>query len=297
MVFEFLTGKRLRQEDSATTTVATTMEENNNWKVVRLAAKNEAQRRVEGGSFKSPMCKITCPQLELQTEGATGIRTSWFGVFQQRIVDFNHYRSQGHTGRFEAKTTDRAISLATAAAYDKLQKELGDSGKVQHGDLGENILIEGPVATSSKKAGLYVGAKLSIGTSTVQITEANNPCYRFNAQTWAAAAKRLWGDTAPDGNAAQWFKSPKCPLNHQVNPGVRGWLAKVVQEGTAHTGDAVRIVMTNGGPPPAKRRKMTASTKLSPSVEASVEAAAAAAAQASTKQSKEMKVAATKTSS
>eukprot|EP00977_Amphora_coffeiformis_P017890 scaffold6007_cov183-Amphora_coffeaeformis.AAC.14 len=219
------------------------------WKVVRLAAQDRATRERRGGDLKSPQTKHACDKLTVLQQGVTGIatKTSRGGWLFGRptitmIKDYNHYRTQGHGGRFEAQTKDRAVSIATVAAYQAM-REAGITG-IEYGDLGENILIQGPDKVANEHGnGLYVTAKLQIGTTLLEMTEANNPCYRFNTQSWAAQARALWGKTAPEGNEAKWFQSPECPLNHQVNPGVRGWLAKVVCEGEIEQGDTVTLLV------------------------------------------------------
>lgn len=262
MVWPFFTRKRnLPIESSAA-----------DWKIIRVAAKDTAQRKREGGSFGSPQIKTACDSLDVKEQGAVGTITRagiFGGLFRHTttIVDFNHYRSGGHKGRFTAGTKDRAISIATTAAYAKLEASfVGTKARIVYGDLGENILLQEGQHTPS----LYVGANIAIGQTVVlQITEANNPCYRFNAQPWADTAKKLWGDSAPNGEANQWFKSPHCPLNHIKFPGIRGWLARVVKEGRVKPGDVVRILdggkatsettqnstQDDAGLPPAKRRK------------------------------------------
>lgn len=263
------------------------------WKIVRLAAKDKEQREKEGGSFRSPQRKISCETLRVTKEGVIGSYTRKPSGFlfmspskpvTAEVRDFNSYRSEGDPRRgFKPGSKDRAVSIATTGAYEMLRHGLtvgqdsnkeGTSSLVQDGDFGENILIDCPLAVESKEAGLYVGAKLKIGKVVLQITEANNPCYRFNAQSWAPRAEKIWGDTAPDGEAKKWFKSPMCPLNHEVNPGVRGWLAKVVKEGEIGNGDEVAILpettrstkqssdsMTSAskGPRPSKRQKSASS--------------------------------------
>ena len=115
---------------------------------------------------------------------------------------------------------------------------------IEDGDLGENILLRGPSATASERAGdgrLAVGSWLRIGSSVLEVTEANNPCYRFNTQPWAAAAKERWGSGSPDG-PEKWFRNLKCPLNNEHFPGVRGWLCRVVEEGEVAVGDAAGLL-------------------------------------------------------
>lgn len=215
------------------------------WSVVRLGAKDKATRTSQGGDLRSPQSKTSCHSLTVGANGVRGTVKGWF--FDTSIEDYNNYRSQGHEGRFEAGTGDRAVSVGTVAAYtvlqEALQQEGGGKPLVQLGDLGENILINGPPARATDVGGLSVGDRIQVGTVTLELTEANNPCYRFNAHAWAPAAQKLWGATAPEGNPLKWFKSPHCPLNHEVNPGIRGWLAKVVQEGEITIEDTAKIVV------------------------------------------------------
>jgi MOSC domain-containing protein YiiM len=229
--------------------------DDDNWKVLRLAAKDSERRKNEGGSFKSGQQKVSCSKLELLQDGVKGttttttVRNGWFFSERQKptttvITDYNHYRSEGDKARFEAGSRDRAVSVATVAAYEVLQKALDPTGTVQiaHGDLGENVLIAGPSATASESDGLFVGAKIQIGTAVIELMEANNPCYRFNTQKWATSAQQKWGQTAPDGQVKKWFKSPQCPLNHEINPGIRGWLARVLTEGEASLGVEAKLL-------------------------------------------------------
>ncbi|CAB9508528.1 expressed unknown protein [Seminavis robusta] len=219
------------------------------WRVVRLAARDRETRKKQGGTMKSKQKKVLCEKLEIIKDGCKGTAKGLFFT-KYNIQDYNHYRMQGDSRKFEAGTMDRAVSISTVSAYDTLQKALDHTGKikVERGDLGENILIDGPPATattvgSKDASGLFVGAKIRVGSALLEVTEANNPCYRFNTQSWAPHAKEIWGNSAPDGNCAKWFKSPQCPLNHQVNPGVRGWLARVVEEGETRTGDQAQLVL------------------------------------------------------
>lgn len=152
MVFSFLSSKRNRCDDD--------------WKVVRVAVKDEVQRKLEGGSFRSPQIKTACDSIDVTKHGAVGTiapRIMAGELRKRTIVDFNHYRSGGHEGRFTAGTNDRAISIATTAAYAKLEAAFaGTKARISHGDLGENILLKGcPSATQDTEIGLYVGAKIA----------------------------------------------------------------------------------------------------------------------------------------
>ena len=206
------------------------------WTVLRLAAKSASQRIKEGGA-KSQQKKIVCHKLVLRKGGAVGEARGWFFGRTYQIEDYNNYRTGGHTGRFVAGTPDRAVSVGTIAAYETLRTALGPHGRlVSDGDLGENILLRGPPALASDD-GLHVGLRLRVGSALIELTEANNPCYRFNTQPWAKHAQVLWGATAPE--PAKWFKSPECPLDNVASPGIRGWLAKVIEEGEVSNGAAV----------------------------------------------------------
>ena len=110
------------------------------------------------------------------------------------MADYNNYRTGGHKGRFEAGTNDRAISVGTVAAYETLRATL-PGVTINDGDLGENILLDGPSALAG--VDLAVGTHLQIGGCVLALTEANNPCYRFNRQSWVAAAKAAFAADAP----------------------------------------------------------------------------------------------------
>jgi hypothetical protein len=102
------------------------------------------------------------------------------------------------------------------------------------------------------------------------LTEANNPYYWFNMQPWVVHASDLLGTTSPDGNIEKWFISMQCPLNHEVNPRVGGWLAKVLQESEIKLKDNAEMVVEddqasdeekksdegNGNAPVSSRQKL-----------------------------------------
>ena len=220
------------------------------WKVVRLAARDIETRKRDGGCFKAKQKKISCEQLEVKEEGVIGVARGRFFVNKYKVKDFNFFRTQGKPGEMEPGTKDRAVSISTVSAYKLLQEQLDPTmtiAKVEYGDLGENILLDGPLPLQDSNKditsnGIYVGAQLKIGSCVLEITECNKPCYRFNTQSWAMHGKSLWGKTAPEGITQNWFKSPECPLNNIVNPGIRGWLAKVIVEGDISKDDvAVKI--------------------------------------------------------
>ena len=232
------------------------------WKVVRLASRDVETRKRDGGCFKAKQKKISCESLEVTEDGVIGVaRGRFFGINKYKVKDFNYFRTQGKPGVMEPGTKDRAVSISTVSAYKFLQEKLDPTqttSKVEYGDLGENILLDGPLPLQDtdkdiNSNGIYVGARLKIGTCIVEITEANKPCYRFNTQNWAMHGKNLWGDTAPENITQNWFKSPDCPLNNIVNPGIRGWLAKVIVEGDITKNDvAIKVEMDKEKEPTKK---------------------------------------------
>ncbi|KAL1499198.1 hypothetical protein AB1Y20_013706 [Prymnesium parvum] len=202
------------------------------WVLVRAAAKDK-RTRVRQGGRKSPQTKLECAALDLKTHGVVGDVPSLLGSFLggwfcRRIEDHNDYRTTGHTGRFEACTPDRAVSLVTEATYSMLRAKLPGI-KISDGDLGENLLVSGPALEEG--VDLRVGSRLKLGTAEIELTEANKPCYRLGFLPWARDAQKLYGET--------WWTHPELPLDHETHPGGRGWLAKVVVEGRTKKGDEV----------------------------------------------------------
>lgn len=145
-------------------------------------------------------------------------------------MDFNAYRAKGHRGRFQPGTRDRAVSLVVVDSYERLYRAL-PFAIVQKGDLGENLLVNGP--SCDEGVDIQVGTRLQIGDSVViEISEANSPCYRLGYLPWADEVCRRYGD--------KWFKSNELPLSNSVHPGGRGWLARVLIEGEVKPGDTVQ---------------------------------------------------------
>ena len=99
---------------------------------------------------------------------------------------------------------------------------------IEDGSIGENILLSGPAFEAGKD--LKVGTRLRLGEkATLQVTEANNPCYRLGYTSWAKHAQAKFGE--------KWWEHHALPLSLQHHPGGRGWLCKVVVEGTVKPGD------------------------------------------------------------
>ena len=92
------------------------------------------------------------------------------------------------------------------------------------------MLIAGPAYAEGRD--LCVGTQLRVGTAVLELTEANNPCYRLGFLPWAKHAKARFGE--------KWWEHPDLPLRKEHHPGGRGWLCKVVVEGTVRPGDPCR---------------------------------------------------------
>ena len=122
-------------------------------------------------------------------------------------------------------------------AYDALRRQLRDVHMcINDGDLGENIILDGPGFLAGS-GGLAVGSVLQFGSTddgpTIELTEANSPCYRVAHCQWAAAAAKRW-----PSKGQLWRKDPDCPLSL---PGGRGWLARVLKEGVIRPGDLCSV--------------------------------------------------------
>jgi MOSC domain-containing protein YiiM len=108
------------------------------------------------------------------------------------------------------------------------------------GDLGENFILVGPDWEASGM-GLHVGTVLKLGEKVViELTEANEPCYRMQHLPWAAAAKRVYGKSNTDPRFEEkWWDGPSCVLSKE---GGRGWLARVLVEGEVAEGNVCTVV-------------------------------------------------------
>ena len=149
-----------------------------NWSVLRCAAKDKATRSGQGDN-RSPMLKTACDTVELRKEGVVGKARVFFGLFGSKtIADFNGYRQRGDANKgFAPGTPDRAVLLVCDSVYSALRAAL-PGVTIEDGSIGENLLVSGPSFEAGKD--LAVGTRLRIGdTATLEITEANNPCYRL----------------------------------------------------------------------------------------------------------------------
>ena len=145
-----------------------------------------------------------------------------FGSALQRR-DKNTYRDKTSA----SKRLDRAVSIATVAAYDDLRLEL-PKAHVANGDCGENFILDLPPAQLSVRTKLRLGAKV-----VVQIAEENKPCFKLSRLAWAGHAARRWPQRR------SWWTDAACPLHGQ---GGRGWLARVVTPGDVRQGDVVAVL-------------------------------------------------------
>ena len=175
--------------------------------------------------------KRLCDSLAVDKHGVYELQpgAGLFGSSLQRR-DKNTYRDKLLTEKkiSAVKHLDRAVSIATVAAYDDLRLEL-PTANVANGDCGENFVLDFPPAQ------LSVGTKLQLGAKVVvQIAEENKPCLKLNNLAWAGHAAHRW----PQKNK-YWWKDAACPLNDR---GGRGWLARVLTTGVVRQGDVVTVI-------------------------------------------------------
>jgi len=196
------------------------------WVVLRCAAKSK-EARTEAGGYRSPQGKVKSASLRVTFDGVIGTRRGWFSTVDE--ADYNHYRSEGDSRFFPPGTRDRAVSLVSSSVYDELRRAL-PGVRVRAGDLGENLLVEGPALDAG--VDWTVGCRLGVGDEVVlELTEANKPCSRLAHLSWSGAAKHIVGED-------KWWESPSLPLGLH-RPGGRGWLAKVITEGVVKPNDRV----------------------------------------------------------
>lgn len=144
--------------------------------------------------------------------------------------DYNHYRTT-----VLSSTEDRAVSILTYDVIRSLQNE----GKftVQPGDLGENILVDGLSFGFFQLGKRYrFGARTDNGEGLiVQITEPIVPCANLCKLPYINDDKLKPKDRIERCN--DFLER----LGR--NDGLRGWYAKVVNEGgPVHIGDEVRLI-------------------------------------------------------
>lgn len=162
------------------------------------------------------------------------------------VGDYNHYRTVALSN-----TTDRAISILTTDVLEMLRKEKGPQSAIQVGDLGENILVDGLNFDD-----FYVGQKYKISGNKrrsdhelnyddddvdkdcfiiLKITEPIVPC---------ANLCKLSFINNPDIEPKDKIERCKCFLERLAEAdGLRGWYAKVENEGTIAVGSAIELII------------------------------------------------------
>lgn len=184
-------------------------------KVARCGIKTKAER-VNGGGSKSEMKKASKDRIRVGYEGCE--------ESNEKVKDYNHYRS---ISKALKGTNDRAISIVTGDIYEELNRM---GGKLEIGDLGENITID-----NLEYNELKVGSKLKMGNVKIEITELCVPCARLGNQKWAESlgGKQWWNQ-----------KKVKTEISELINrKGGRGWYCKVIKEGVINIDDDVRMII------------------------------------------------------
>ena len=138
--------------------------------------------------------------------------------------DYNHYRNIALSN-----TTDRAVSLWTSDCAEWLKKDLGYP--VQPGDLGENVFITGNLAYDD----LDEGRRIALGSLVVvEVTEPIIPCANLCKLPYINDESKLPHERIA---TCQTFLERLDQL-----PGLRGWYAKVLQEGELRISDEVKLL-------------------------------------------------------
>lgn len=151
--------------------------------------------------------------------------------------DCNHYRSVAL-----ANTTDRAVSLWTTDCLDWLRQVA--CSDVQPGDLGENVLIDGMDfdALAVGQSFRFLSADdCGSGSSqndgelvAIQITEPVVPCANLCKLPYINQSDKTPKERIA---ACQDFLETL-----DQAPGLRGWYAKVLTEGTIHLNDTLERI-------------------------------------------------------
>ena len=149
------------------------------------------------------------------------------------VGDYNHYRTIAL-----ANTTDRAVSILTLDVMDMLKCEKEPWNKIQNGDLGENLLIEGLLFNDfliGNKVRIYdpnLDSKINVGV-VLEITEPIVPC---------ANLCKLPCINDSDLDPKDRIETCKNFLERLAEEdGLRGWYAKVLQAGFIEKGYCIEI--------------------------------------------------------
>jgi MOSC domain-containing protein YiiM len=180
--------------------------------VVRVAAKAYHPQNSKPSSRAYTTRKEARDRVLVQTQGVSN--------------DYNHYRTLAL-----ANTTDRAVSILTMDVMDVTRSTYT---KAQDGDLGENLLIQGVNYTFFELGQVYEFASNTNETPSVmvQITEPMEPCGNLCTLPYINDANK-----APKDRIASCTGLLKLLGQH---PGMRGWYAKVIQEGVITQGYRVK---------------------------------------------------------
>ena len=160
----------LGQDAAANNDDADSSDGSGDGKVVRLAARKYQKENSKPSGSKYTTRKDEFSSLQVMHEGVEG--------------DYNHYRTIALSG-----TPDRAVSLLTTDVMTALRATYGKKYKIQDGDLGENVLIDGvtfnyfrigqsyqftTATTFSGKDNVDDGS--SHNSVVIEITEPMEPC-------------------------------------------------------------------------------------------------------------------------
>ena len=102
---------------------------------------------------------------------------------------------------------NRAICLFSVELYDWLREKGID---LKSGSVGENFTTEGLDLNQLQK-----GDRLRVGECLIEITDVRTPC----------SSLKKWDADLPE-----------------LVVGRSGWVAKVIEEGTVHPGDAIEVI-------------------------------------------------------
>jgi MOSC domain-containing protein YiiM len=177
-------------------------------RILRTAARRYDSESSKPSSRNYTTRKNALPAVFLSTRGVEG--------------DYNHYRTIALKS-----TLDRAVSILTDDVIKYLQSLYPES---QEGDLGENLYMGGMEFRS-----FAVGTRLQIGSDVLlEITEPMEPCANLCKLPFIN-----------DANLEPRERLEKCQKILQDLgrfAGLRGWYAKVLQEGTVSVGQTVRMM-------------------------------------------------------
>ncbi|BEI35152.1 MOSC domain-containing protein [Polynucleobacter sp. HIN6] len=95
-----------------------------------------------------------------------------------------------------------------------LSEAKGQSLRLEHGYLGENLTISG-----LSEHDVYVGDRLRIGAIECAVTKLREPCYKFTAKTGVATAAKA-----------------------MIQGARSGWYLRVLQRGVIQAGDAIMVI-------------------------------------------------------